>query len=161
MIDTINIADSFCQSLNMQYEHRLPIFTYGRLSHSGFRLRDLRRSLHYFKPNGKTLLEQDIKSLLLGDKSISFPAAHYGLNQLQDAYDSKRGIMCVGVVPFVQNYNIRISPKEKGKNYDSGELKRRITSITKQIRSSDVSKFSIRYDCPSFIYIFSWIRWKH
>lgn len=143
MDQAVRIADLFCKNILQEYHNQIPIFTYGRLSPSGQRLRDIRRSLQYFKSHGKQVLEHDINRVLHGDTSISLPSPSYGRWQLHDCYDSKKGIMCVGVVPFVQNYNIQVIPVypegNKTNNDVEKSVKSKIAFITKSIRSPDVS----------------------
>jgi hypothetical protein len=149
--DTIEIADNFCHKIIELNDHHLPVFSYGRLSLSGQRLRDIRRSLNYFKSNGKQLLEKDIitsssSSSLTTGVQLSMPS--YGTLSLEHCYDLRKGVMCVGVVPFVQNFNIQIECVRKvdgSRTLNEPEnlrWKSKVFDITKRLRSADVSILS-------------------
>ncbi len=136
--DTKKIADIFCKRL-FQLQTTL-IYSYGHLSQSNIRLRDLRRSLHYFKANGKMLLEKDIRDVCNGQKHPSdLPTPSYGEHELDYCYHPKRGLMCVGVVPYVQNFNMCIGPVlGVSRSINPAEWKPGVVQITKTLRSPDV-----------------------
>lgn len=75
-----------------QNQFNVPVFKYGAISENNARLRDIRKSLHYF---------------------TSTHPVNDGL--IKDC-DKSKGVTCMGVVPFVLNLNIQFSPtttKEK------------------------------------------------
>ena len=130
-----NIANSFASSLSCN--ERVPVYTYGHASSSSMKLRDIRRSLGYFDPNNTTTnsstteksgpkIISTIRQLLSNSDSIK---ASYGDEYTHDATFDSKGVMCVGGIPMVLNFNMRFRP------CDSKSL---VMQVTKHVRQEGV-----------------------
>lgn len=114
MLDATNVAQSFCQSFVESFQ--VPIYTYGELSPTKLKLKDLRKQLGYFGVSST--------------QSTSSPPVADFVPSITNTIN--HGITCVGVVPFVLNFNIRfrsIDPRQK------------VTQITQHVRSTYVRNF--------------------
>ena len=69
-----------------QSQFNVPVYKYGAISDNNARLRDIRKSLHYFSST------HPVNDGLIKDCDVT------------------KGVTCMGVVPFVLNLNIQFSP---------------------------------------------------
>ena len=96
----------------------VPVHTYGALSEFQERLSHLRKKLGYFDGSNVSL-----------------------------EFDKCKGITCMGVVPFVLNYNIRFSPND---------TRDKVCKVTSYVRSAEVD--SLLLSLPMSVYV---IRSEH
>ena len=93
--------------------HKVPILFYGKLNN--VRLADIRKKLSYFDSHTRSFqAENDIKEVetdLFGKVLVN----------------PQIGVICLGAVPFILNYNIRLNTTNKGE----------ASKITKGVREKD------------------------
>jgi len=119
--------------------HNLPIFSYGYASTQQERLQSIRRSLGYFD-----------QAKLLNDRSFSFgqftaeqvkkSALHPTFGTVEHV-TAKSGICCLGVVPFVRNFNIR---------FRKSDTKASIAKITAHVRCPEMEALTLKHEEGSF-----------
>lgn len=134
---TVDAAQDFISRLHSK--HSLPFFTYGQASSQQARLQNIRRSLGYFD-----------QAKLLNDPDFSFGC--FTADQVQkqvilpdigtfDQVTPQAGVCCLGVVPFVRNFNMRFRECDK---------KAQIAQITAQIRCPEVEALTLKHEEGSF-----------
>jgi len=120
--DATLVAKSFCQSFIDSFQ--VPIYSYGELSSTKKKLKNLRKELGYFD-------QSQIQSSVPSVSSVPVPDYVTSSSPSSIHQNIRHGLTCVGVVPFVLNFNIRfrsIDPRSK------------VTQITQHLRSSNVRK---------------------
>lgn len=129
---TQSIANEFCAQLSGAHPD-LSVCCYGHLDPSHVRLQHLRRSLGYFQHDYKQALFTAIKE---SDKDL--PSARFG-PQLQppSSFLKHKGLTCVGVVPWVQNFNVKFASHHK---------KSDITPITQAVRCPEVEALTLLHE---------------
>ena len=111
----------------------VPVYTYGAASGLRTRLRDIRRSLGYF---GKTDAPPVRKDLHAGELPPLKP--DYGETLPVDA---RRGIVCVGAVPLIVNFNMR---------FRKGDPRSKVIQVTKAVRSTSVEALTLPHENGAF-----------
>ncbi len=126
-------------------DFRVPVYLYGRLAESR-RLQDIRRSLGYFQASSSNILAYSIQDKMKENVAGIYPS--YGTWQ---DYHADRGVTCIGCVPLIQNYNIRIKATSSywERNEESRDVKAYIAQITKQLRSHAVEALTLPYSDSS------------
>lgn len=140
------IAKGFCKDL---YDsEKLPIYCYGSANMKlptqtstsglvaeaieGMPLRTLRRELGYFESSSLDSLNHANRLA----KSVT--AKEIGLSpdfgSLEEDFDPKKGVACVGAVPYVQNYNVK---------YFANIDKKSVSQITAAIRRPDIEALTL------------------
>lgn len=94
-------------AIEYQNQFNVPVYKYGAISENNARLRDIRKSLGYFTSNNP----------LKDDTSINC--------------DKTKGVTCMGVVPFVLNFNIQFS---------ATSLREKVTQVTAYLRCPEVGR---------------------
>lgn len=127
---SIEKVAEFAKEFSIEYSdyHKIPVFAYGLASSflPPRSLKDIRKSLNYFNKN----------TISYSTALDSFPC-DYGLLQI----DGKKGITCIGAVPFVLNYNMR---------FRKTDLKEKVMEITKDIRSDKVECLTLPHENGSY-----------
>lgn len=132
-----SIAQKFCHDIHAALN--VPIFCYGSANMRNKAVQDgtteetepqplrvVRKALGYFdtsegeNPNHSSLLA----NMIATSKIEIIP--DYGTLQ---AFDPKMGVMCVGAVPYVQNFNVKYGPSAP---------KTLVSQVTKHLRRPDV-----------------------
>jgi glutamate formiminotransferase len=101
----------------------VPVSLYGSLSKDGQRLASVRRNLNYFKNRSgdEGVYDRDPRiSLVKGHGSAPFDMG-------PDVPDGLKGCTAVGVVPFMQSYNVRLRTSDRSK----------VLPITRAVREKD------------------------
>jgi len=111
--DTLNIVGEFAKSFAslLSNDENIPVFTYGYANDNRLKLRDIRRNLGYFEP---IILSNESN---LGPKIINSIRQNLSNNNIKPIYGDeyldnninfdKKGLMCIGSVPMIINYNMR------------------------------------------------------
>lgn len=107
-------ANAFCRSFMESFQ--VPMYSYGDLSPHKTRLRDLRKELGYFEGQTQAVSSTNILTPTYAPTTR----------------DATKGIACVGVVPFVLNFNIR---------FRVSDPRQKVTQITQFLRSTHVRDY--------------------
>ncbi|KAG9405675.1 hypothetical protein AC1031_003583 [Aphanomyces cochlioides] len=126
--ETAAQASRFLQTMTGSQPH-LPIYGYGHLT--GHRLRDIRRRLGYFDMTASNALETLAQTLPVTPSTFNSSST----------WSPKHGVMCVGVVPFVLNFNMRCR---------SSGSKATVAKITASIRSKEVEALTLQHKEGAF-----------
>ena len=124
-------AKRFASSLSN--DERIPVFTYGMANDDRLKLRDIRRNLGYFEP---IVLSEDSN---LGPKLINLIRQNLSKDTFKPTYGDdhadnnhnfdKKGVMCIGSVPMIINYNMR---------FRVGDSKNLVMQVTKHCREEGI-----------------------
>ncbi|ETV96456.1 hypothetical protein H310_10208 [Aphanomyces invadans] len=135
-------ASSFASSLQCN-EPTLPIYAYGPVL-TGLRLRDIRKRLGYFSAK-ETCGAQTIAALMTTVREhppttawrrvLAQQSSHDELCR-QDVSPAKHGVLCVGSVPFVLNYNLRCRLQDP---------KVAVAKITSAVRCPEVEALTLQH----------------
>eukprot|EP01040_Poterioochromonas_malhamensis_P005216 gene5216-5592_t len=122
-------------------DFRIPVYLYGPIADKQ-KLQDIRRSLGYFQATSNNVLAHSIQDKIKENAAGIYPS----FGAWQD-YHPDRGVTCIGSVPLIQNYNIRIRPTASYWTRDKklSDVKASIAQITKQLRSSTVEALTLPY----------------
>lgn len=115
LTDTAEIAKTFSERLYSL--EKVPVYNYAAASINGLALKDIRRELGYFQ-QGSMMdnMRQSKQPPDFGDMSLDL--------------NPSKGIMCVGAIKYLQNFNMRFRVNDSKKD---------VMQITKYVRDSDVS----------------------
>ena len=120
------LGREFGAALNQQ--EQVDVYLYGAASPSGARLQNIRRALDYFSPRDRDSRSEHVVS------DVLLPS-HKG----DDSLGQQKGVSCVGVVPLVVNYNIRLTT-------ETSSSKAVASRMTAQLRVEDaVEALTLRW----------------
>jgi glutamate formiminotransferase len=126
--ETKEVARAFAAQLHNS--DKIPIYFYGEASLEKMKLKDIRRDLGYFDyPSDCDPESKEVFLLNLAGKLTELKPS---LGSNSD-FTNERGLMCVGTVAYVQNFNMRFRQEDSRKA---------VMQVTKAVRSSSVSKLA-------------------
>lgn len=144
LADVEPIAQRFCKTIHEDLN--IPIFCYGSANMrnknkisltdktekiEAQQLRVIRKELGYFDScEGDMPLHSMRLAKLIASKQVPLTPDYGDL----EAFDPKKGVMCVGAVPYVQNFNIKYLPIAP---------KALVSQVTKYVRRDDVESLTL------------------
>jgi glutamate formiminotransferase len=113
MASAVTAAETIAKKLGSDSVH-LPVYLYGHAHPQQRQLVDIRKSFGYFRPNTPTdvIWKGAIQTPPPKYKGVQVP--DYGPQPSSTSSSSKTGIVCVGAIPWLINFNVLLNSSDAG-----------------------------------------------
>jgi glutamate formiminotransferase len=135
MNDAKDVAIRFAEQISV--EEQVPVYLYGELSAEKARLKEVRRQLGYFSFPSQSIPSSGAAATLDEAKASFMERLQKHVQESEispsfgsrESFSASKGVMCVGVVPYVQNFNMK---------FRIADPKKAVMQVTKAVRGPTV-----------------------